>query len=182
MLNKDERNFHAWGYRRVIAAELESSKLQGGCTAEAEFSFTTKMIHRNLSKSSAWYHRIQLIPALLNERRADALMRAAFLDEELNFVRGRLNVGPHDESPWHYHDFLISQIINGGIKTCVFHLSTSDKVVYLRREIEEIRDLLEDYASVKRIYARLLEYHLALNRLGYSSEPTDGIHDAYDGL
>jgi len=40
-------------------------------------------------------------------------MQAAFLDEELSFVREGFDVGPEDQSLWYYHRFLISQIVHG---------------------------------------------------------------------
>ncbi|KND93006.1 Geranylgeranyl transferase type-2 subunit alpha [Tolypocladium ophioglossoides CBS 100239] len=108
MLNKDQRNFHAWGYRRIVVAKLESPELRGKSMAEDEFAYTTKMIRRDLSNFSAWHNRSQIIPRLLQERGADPKMRAAFLVEELSLVRGGLNVGPEDQSLWYYHQFLIS--------------------------------------------------------------------------
>lgn len=81
MLSKDQRNFHAWGYRRFVVAKLE-------------------MIGSNLSNFSAWHNRSQLIPRLLQERGADAKMRATFLNEALSFVREGLDVGPEDQRLW----------------------------------------------------------------------------------
>lgn len=85
MLNLDSRNFHGWGYRRVIVKALESenngSKDRGDSMAEAEFEYTTKMIRANLSNFSAWHYRSKLIPRLLDERQADDKARLEMLDE-----------------------------------------------------------------------------------------------------
>ncbi|KAI1506617.1 hypothetical protein F5X99DRAFT_403979 [Biscogniauxia marginata] len=71
MLTKDQRNFHGWGYRRFVVTILESPKLMGKSMAEDEFAYTTRMIQGNLSNFSAWHHRSQLIPRVLDERGAD---------------------------------------------------------------------------------------------------------------
>lgn len=83
MLVKDSRNFHGWGYRRKVVSELESSKLHGKSMVEAEFEYTTKMIHgdKGLSNFSAWHRRSKLIPRLLDERNADNNTRRKFLDD-----------------------------------------------------------------------------------------------------
>lgn len=80
MLTKDRRNFHAWGYRRIIIKHLESEVLNGKSMVESEFEFTTKMIHVDLSNFSAWHNRSQLIPRLLDERNADDNARRGFFD------------------------------------------------------------------------------------------------------
>ncbi|KPM44922.1 hypothetical protein AK830_g1619 [Neonectria ditissima] len=163
MLNKDQRNFHAWGYRRIVVARLESPQLRGTSLAEDEFAYTTRMIRRNLSNFSAWHNRSQIIPRLLDERGASDKMRAAFLSEELNFVRGGLNLSPEDQSLWYYHQFLISQIVDScEPQTITRFMNPREKVVYLRHEIDEIKDLLEDYDNIKWIYEALLEYKLVL--------------------
>ena len=57
MLVRDSRNFHGWGYRKMVVEQLESSKLVGRSTAEEEFAYTTKMVHAHLSNFSAWHSR-----------------------------------------------------------------------------------------------------------------------------
>lgn len=81
MLTKDRRNFHAWGYRRHVVAQLESSVLNGKSLAEPEFEYTTKKIHEDLSNFSAWHNRSQIIARLLDERKADDESRKEFLDK-----------------------------------------------------------------------------------------------------
>lgn len=83
MLSLDSRNFHGWGYRRVVISGLESrqSKLNEAVVifTEDEFKYATRMIESNLSNFSAWHTRSKLIPRLLNERQASNLEREAFL-------------------------------------------------------------------------------------------------------
>jgi geranylgeranyl transferase type-2 subunit alpha len=81
MLGKDRRNFHAWGYRRHVVAQLESVALRGASMVEAEFEYTYRMIQTDLSNFSAWHSRSKLIPRLLDERGADDAARRAFLDK-----------------------------------------------------------------------------------------------------
>ena len=42
------------------------------------------------------------------------------------------------------------------------NLPTVDRVAYIRAEIEEIKDLLEDYDDIKWIYEALMECTLAI--------------------
>lgn len=171
MLNKDQRNYHAWGYRRFVVAQLESPELDGKSMAEDEFAYTTAMIRQNLSNFSAWHNRSLLIPRVLEQRGADDKARAAFLAQELDLVRDGLNVGPEDQSLWYYHQFLVSQIVgDGNGQSITPALTVGEKITYLKREIDEITDLSEDYDDVKWIYEALLEYTLALNRLEDSSD------------
>ena len=81
MLGKDRRNFHAWGYRRHVVAQLESAALRGSSMVEAEFAYTDKMVKTDLSNFSAWHSRSRLIPRLLEERGAGEEARRAFLDK-----------------------------------------------------------------------------------------------------
>lgn len=166
MLGRDQRNFHAWAYRRIVVAKLESPELRGKSMAEDEFAYTTKMIQQNLSNFSAWHSRSQVIPRLLQERGADPAMRAAFLTKELSFIGGGLDVGPEDQSLWYYHQFLMSQILDDGCReTIASAMDVCEKTAYVRREIDRMEDLLDDYKSVKWIYEALLAYTLALERL-----------------
>ncbi|KAL7931759.1 protein prenylyltransferase [Trichoderma chlorosporum] len=178
MLNRDQRNYHAWGYRRLVVAQLESSELDGKSMAEDEFAYTTKMIGQSLSNFSAWHNRSLLIPKVLEQRAADDKARAAFLGKELDLVRDALNVGPEDQSLWYYHQYLVSQIVGDGTsQTITPALTVDEKITYLKHEIDEIKDLLEDYADIKWIYEALSEYTVALERLqrtsGKSAEAGD---------
>ena len=80
MLARDQRNFHAWGYRRWIVAQLEGSELGGGSMVEGEFQYTTDKIHADLSNFSAWHNRSRLISRLLSERGASDEERRKFLE------------------------------------------------------------------------------------------------------
>ncbi|KAL2753656.1 hypothetical protein ACRALDRAFT_1082841 [Sodiomyces alcalophilus JCM 7366] len=167
MLNKDPRNFHAWGYRRHLVSNLESRALAGATMAEAEFAYTQKKITSGLSNFSAWHYRGRLIPELLAERRAGDADRRSFLDDEFSLIRRALDVGPEDQSCWYYHQFLVSNITSPPTRlTIAPNLSSAEKVSILRREMEYIRDLLEDYdEDIKLAYEALLDHILAVARL-----------------
>ncbi|EPE09299.1 geranylgeranyl transferase type-2 subunit alpha [Ophiostoma piceae UAMH 11346] len=166
MLTKDRRNFHAWGYRRQVVEQLEARALNGTSMVEAEFAYTTKMIHRDLSNFSAWHNRSKLIPTLLSERGADDAERKAFLESELGLVREALNVGPEDQSLWFYHQFLMLNLTDYiGHPTIAPGLSREERMTYIAREMDDVRELLEDYDDVKWVYEALLEYTLAVAKM-----------------
>lgn len=175
MLSKDRRNFHAWSYRRIIVAALESAALDGASMTEQEFAYTTRMIHDDLSNFSAWHNRSKLARRLLDERGADDAARRSFLEKELELAREGLNVGPEDQSLWYYHQFLMDQITESKPQSLGIapNLGTEERATLVKKELEEINELLEDYADVKLVYEALLEYSIALKSLQGGGEPGD---------
>ncbi|CCT71919.1 related to geranylgeranyl transferase alpha chain [Fusarium fujikuroi] len=173
MLTKDRRNFHAWGYRRHVVAQLESSVLNGQSLVELEFEYTTKKIHEDLSNFSAWHNRSQLITRLLNERKADNASRKDLLDKEIELIREALNVGPEDQSLWYYHQFLVLNLANpSSTRQIAPNLTMEERKSYIYDEVTEIKDLLQDYKDIKWIYEALVEYAIAFNQLtGQPFEP-----------
>ncbi|KAJ9143366.1 Geranylgeranyl transferase type-2 subunit alpha [Pleurostoma richardsiae] len=166
MVTKDRRNFHAWGYRRQVVAQLESPELDGSSMVEAEFEYTTRMIRADLSNFSAWHNRSKLIPRLLDERKANDLARKGFFDAELNLIRDALNVGPDDQSLWYYHQFLMLDLVEYAARPTVTpRFTLEERVTYLTRELEDMKDLLIDYDDCKLIYENLIDYTLALCQL-----------------
>ncbi|UNI19742.1 Protein geranylgeranyltransferase type II [Purpureocillium takamizusanense] len=183
MLDKDGRNFHAWGYRRHVVAQLESPILAGNCMVESEFEYTTKMISRDLSNFSAWHNRSQLIPRLLNERGADDEARRIFLETELDLVNEGLNVGPEDQSLWYYHEFLVSNVAEArGIATIAPHLPLADRRSHVVSQISNIRELLEDYDDIKTIYEALINYTILVGRLDNQTLHEEEKHDVQQWL
>ena len=85
---------------------------------------------------------------------------------ELDQIRDALNVGPEDQSLWYYHQFLVLNLVAPEKHPAMTPgFAPQDRVAYLTREIEEIKELLEDYTDVKLIYEGLFEYTLYLCRL-----------------
>lgn len=81
MLGKDERNYHAWAYRRYVVAQLESPKFGGNSMVESEFEYTKQKLLSNFSNFSAWHNRSELLSRLVDLRDLDADARSEFLDE-----------------------------------------------------------------------------------------------------
>ncbi|TQV91355.1 hypothetical protein V2A60_008997 [Cordyceps javanica] len=166
MLDRDRRNYHAWAYRRYVVSHLESTKLEGKSMTESEFAYTTTMIERDLSNFSAWHNRAQIIPRLLVERIADDSSRRAFLDQEFCMVDNGLNVGPEDQSLWYYHQYLVLNVAEEPAQLAIVPgTAVDDRVKVISREIDFIRDLLDDYKDVKWIFEMLLEYTLLISKL-----------------
>jgi len=165
MLHADSRNFHAWGYRRIVVSKIErlgSSTDDAADTssslAQSEFDYTTKMIKSNLSNFSAWHNRGQLIPRILRERNADAKARRAFLATELELICEAINTDPFDQSIWFYHQYLMSTISPScpTDRLIVQDLTNGERQKYYKNEMEYIRDILEDETDCKWIYEGLL--------------------------
>lgn len=168
MLNRDRRNFHGWGYRRRVISSLESlqalegntrDETQGKSLVEQEFDYTTKMISSDLSNFSAWHNRSKLIPRLLDEREADESARRKMLDQEFELAQNAL-LDPVDQSPWFYHQFLVSTLHpnNPRHSAIMIHVSNEVRLHYLEQEIDAIKEMLEDSSDCKWVYQALLTY------------------------
>lgn len=164
MLSKDGRNFHGWDYRRRIVAELE--RLTRKTMVESEFAYTGKVIKAALQNFSALHYRSKLIPRLLDERKADSQARRKMLDAELKLMQEAL-IDPYNQSPWFYHQFLMSTLAvnvprEGAI---VLDLTHEDRIAYYGQQIEEIKEILEDFDDCKWVYEALLRYSVELGEL-----------------
>lgn len=170
MLNRDRRNFHGWSYRRRVIASLEAlsnhnseepeaTEQQEESLVEQEFAYTTKMIRSDLSNFSAWHNRSKLIPRLLDERQADEKARRKMLDSEFELAQNAL-LDPVDQSPWFYHQFLISTLLPSTAREAriVQDVDNAMRLHYLEQEITAIKEMVEDSADCKWVYQALLLY------------------------
>jgi geranylgeranyl transferase type-2 subunit alpha len=67
---------------------------------------------------------------------------------------------------WYYHQFLVLNLVQPDKHPAMTPgFTTQDRATYLTREIDEIKELLEDYDDVKLIYEALFEYTLYLCQL-----------------
>jgi len=171
MLAKDGRNFLGWDYRRRIVAQIE--RLRGSTMVEAEFAYTTKMIRTALHNFSALHYRSKLIPRLLDERKADSHLRRQMLDDELALMQNAL-VDPNNQSPWFYHQFLMSTISPDVQResAIVLDLTQAERVTYYQREIDRIEEILETDDDCKWVYEALLRYSIELNLLNNQTAQT----------
>jgi geranylgeranyl transferase type-2 subunit alpha len=162
MLMRDNRNFHAWSYRRFVVQNLEQlSEGPSKTMTKEEFDYTTKMIHNNLSNFSAWHNRSNLIPRLLNEQSANDAERREMLASEFDLISQALNTDPYDQSLWFYHQYLI-YTLNSKCphdRAVVLTLSDQDRLNRLQTEIIAIKEILEDTTDCKWIYQSLLSYN-----------------------
>ncbi|CAG8899055.1 unnamed protein product [Penicillium salamii] len=159
MLTLDSRNFHGWGYRRFVVEtlkELGTTEAAKGMT-QTEFEYAKKMIGANLSNFSAWHYRTKLIQSLLDEQSATDDERRKVLDDELSLIHQAF-IDPYDHDGPAYYDP---------------HLSSSERLEYIRSEIEEIQEMLDGAEDCKYIYQALIEYTLLASKVEGSLSTED---------
>ncbi|EXJ77001.1 geranylgeranyl transferase type-2 subunit beta [Capronia epimyces CBS 606.96] len=157
MLSRDSRNFHGWGYRRIVVQSLESLRLQGQSMSRQELEYTKKMIGINLSNFSAWHNRTKLILKILDEENATDDERQKMLDEELELIHQAL-FDPYDQSLWFYHQNLMCTFdLDLAAKSMAPHLSTEQRLSYIASERRYIEEVLEDAQDCKWPYQALIE-------------------------
>lgn len=171
MLTRDERNFHGWGYRRHVVAQLEMLIPPGQPSlVEQEFAYTSKMIKAKLQNFSALHYRSKLIPRLLDERKASGEARRALLESELDSMQEAL-IDPFNQSAWFYHQYLMSTLAPNCAKedAIVLDLTVSDRLHYYEQELERIAEITEDFDDCKWVYEALLQYSIDYSELKGSS-------------
>ncbi|KAL4738308.1 hypothetical protein BDV11DRAFT_138539 [Aspergillus similis] len=168
MLNLDSRNFHGWGYRRFVVETLESlfsGEENEKSLAESEFEYAKKMIGTNLSNFSAWHYRTKLIQRLLSEKSASDEERKQILDDELELIHRAL-CDPYDQSLWFYHQNLMCIFDPAkSSQTMAPNLSKTERLNYIRREIEKIQEMLDGAEDCKYLYQALIDCTLLAARV-----------------
>ncbi|PLB38241.1 Rab geranylgeranyltransferase BET4 [Aspergillus candidus] len=165
MLSLDSRNFHGWGYRRFVVESLEHLAPEKESMAPAEFEYAKKMIGTNLSNFSAWHYRTKLIQRLMDEKLASDDERKQMLDDELDLIHRAL-IDPYDQSLWFYHQNLMCTFDPSIAQhTMAPNLSDAERVEYLRREIDEIQEMLDGAEDCKYIYQALIDYTLLATKV-----------------
>ncbi|KAJ5195369.1 uncharacterized protein N7498_008807 [Penicillium cinerascens] len=175
MLTLDSRNFHGWGYRRLVVETIR----QLGTPDEAksmtlkEVEYAKKMVGANLSNFSAWHYRTKLILRMLEEQSASNGERRKMLDEELELIHQAL-IDPYDQSLWLYHQNLMC-VFDPSVadRTMAPNLSTSERLQYLRDEIEAIQEMLDGAEDCKYIYQALIECTLLASKVGGGLQQDD---------
>jgi len=146
MLDADARNFLAWDYRRYVLASMPVKKPE-----IEEFAYTTKKIEANFSNFSAWHQRSKIYPLLWE---SNALDRKKSQEEEFELVRNAMYTDPEDQSVWVYHRWLVG---------------SGEDAELLKREIQAIRELLEEEAGSKWCMESLVHYQTLLIRGHYTA-------------
>lgn len=105
------------------------------------------------------------------------------LSPELALIREALNVGPEDQSLWYYHQYLVLGLVEPvGRQTIAPNLTAEERATYILREVENIKDLLEDYDDVKWIFEVLMEYTLAQSKIEEREPSSDEKEDVKQWL
>ncbi|ETV89624.1 hypothetical protein H257_00832 [Aphanomyces astaci] len=96
LLDKDERNFHCWNYRRYL------SKLAG--THDDLLELCDRKINQNFSNYSALHQRTLSLPTPLP---------LAVLLNEVEVVKQAVFTEPYDQSNWFYYRWLLQAMPRG---------------------------------------------------------------------
>ncbi|GLI77712.1 Rab geranylgeranyltransferase [Penicillium ochrochloron] len=175
MLTLDSRNFHGWGYRRLVVETLKQlgTPTESASMTQKEFEYAKKMIGANLSNFSAWHYRTKLILRLLEEQSASDDERRKMLEDELTLIHQAL-IDPYDQSLWFYHQNLMC-VFDPAVasRTMAPNLSTSERLQYLRNEIEAIQEMLDGAEDCKYIYQALIECTLLVSKVAGSLSTDD---------
>lgn len=171
-LAKDERNFHAWNYRRYVLAKYEETlpEAHRGAVKPKEFEFTEEKINKNFSNFSAWHQRSKVIPELMEETRQgkctdEKLVKRlsdpkTFFGSELDYVKNAIFMDPNDQSVWLYLRWLLTkpEIIYPDIST-EYHIEVVEST------IKEIAELYEDEKDCRHCIYWIVFYTIMLYEL-----------------
>jgi len=143
MLQKDERNFHAWAHRLTVRSlhkqysqkdtEIEPQKSSESILNSEEFRFITERILSNFANYSAWHQRSLLLTQASRELGIEE--RCALVIRELEWLHQAYFTDPDVESTWIYHRWILYGELQDGITD-----ETREHI--LITELGSIQDLL----------------------------------------
>lgn len=105
LLDLDARNFHGWTYRRLITDELY--RMTGDKQIQRELDYTTRKINQNISNYSAWHHRVQYFPQLVDSLSNNGV--SEFLEQEVKYITNAIYTDADDQAVWFYIKWFINQ-------------------------------------------------------------------------
>jgi len=88
----DERNFHCWNYRKVVAEFAKKTKKE-------ELNFAQELIDINFSNFSAWHLKLKILDTMQ--------ISAQQISEEFDIVNNALFTEPDDQSVWMVYRWLV---------------------------------------------------------------------------
>lgn len=86
MIDDDTKNYHVWSYRKWCVSFFKDF--------EHELSFVNKLVDRDIYNNSAWNHRMFIMKNIPIDD--------AILNEEINYVKDRIELVPQNVSSWNY--------------------------------------------------------------------------------
>ena len=121
MLQRDERNFHCWNYRlwvtelyvKEIGKRADSSIARSKQKEfiQAECDMAHQIIERNFSNYSAWHYRGKLKPLIHTDDEGGVYaIPLEQIKDDLKRLKHAFFTDPKDQSPWNYHEWLISLV------------------------------------------------------------------------
>ncbi|KAL7181196.1 hypothetical protein ACSBR1_040131 [Camellia fascicularis] len=164
------RNFHAWNYRRFVAALKNRSD-------EEELHFTTDLINENFSNYSSWHNRV--------EKGSRIFSKEKVLTEEYDLVHQALFTDPDDQikvenpllvSTWPPHGSNLNVSADGFLDTCAlfpitgFHLNSGiiPLILYFNEAVEGVSSSTITVQSVHNTNKDLIWSPLSTNNSGSS--------------
>lgn len=113
-LEMDERNFHCWDYRQIVASKCQEPN-------ENELQFTIKKIESNFSNYSAWHYRSKLFTAAGKDEECTKIA-------ELSLVENAVFTDPSDQSAWIYQRWLIGKLEPSKY---IYKVSQTENTIYV---------------------------------------------------
>lgn len=114
----DERNFHCWNYRLWVVGiylakieQMSEGREEYTAFLKNECDMAEKMIKKNFSNFSAWHYRSKLMPKIYERQEGLAyIIPVERITQDMEMLKHAFFTDPNDQSPWNYHEWLISLV------------------------------------------------------------------------
>jgi len=114
----DERNFHCWNYRLWVVGiylakieQMSEGREEYTAFLKNECDMAEKMIKKNFSNFSAWHYRSKLMPKIYERQEGLAyILPVERITQDMEMLKHAFFTDPNDQSPWNYHEWLISLV------------------------------------------------------------------------